>query len=105
MRIYQSPNLGLTEPEAEARFAELQKKLVPLWRSIQSFNQDEQTIVVVPSMTIDFDCSSSELQAYEERFLFLLLAAPTAARASHLRHVADDSCRTSSIITSICCRG
>ena len=67
------PNPGLTEPEAEARFAELQKKLVPLWRSIQSFNQDEQTIVVVPSLTIDFDCSSSELQAYEERFLFLLL--------------------------------
>ena len=67
------PNLGLTEPEAEAQFAELQKKLVPLWRSIQSFNQDEQTIVVVPSLTIDFDCSSSELQAYEERFLFLLL--------------------------------
>jgi hypothetical protein len=68
-----TPNSGLTEPEAEARFAELQKKLVPLWRSIQSFNQDEQTIVVVPSLTIDFDCSSSELQAYEERFLFLLL--------------------------------
>src|SRR5881394_3782506 len=67
------PNLGLTEQEAEAQFDELQKKLVPLWRSIQSFNQDEQTIVVVPSMTIDFDCSSSELQAYEERFLFLLL--------------------------------
>src|SRR6185295_14361807 len=67
------PSLGLTESEAEARFAELQKKLVPLWRSIQSFNQDEQTIVVVPSMTIDFECSSSELQAYEERFLFLLL--------------------------------
>jgi hypothetical protein len=67
------PNLGLTEPVAEAQFAELQKKLVPLWRSIQSFNQDEQTIVVVPSLTIDFDCSSSELQAYEERFLFLLL--------------------------------
>ena len=67
------PNSGLTEPEAEAQFAELQKKLVPLWRSIQSFNQDEQTIVVVPSLTIDFDCSSSELQAYEERFLFLLL--------------------------------
>jgi hypothetical protein len=44
-----------------------------LWKSIQSFSQDEQTIVVVPSLTIDFECSSSELQAYEERFLFLLL--------------------------------
>ncbi len=67
------PSLGLTEAEAEAEFDRLQKKLVPLWRSIQSFNQDEQTIVVVPSLTIDFDCSSAELQAYEERFLFLLL--------------------------------
>ncbi|HEX3145013.1 MAG TPA: peptide ligase PGM1-related protein [Pyrinomonadaceae bacterium] len=67
------PTLGLTEAEAETEFDRLQKKLVPLWRSIQSFNQDEQTIVVVPSLTIDFDCSSAELQAYEERFLFLLL--------------------------------
>src|SRR2546425_12563832 len=65
--------LGLTPSEAEAEFDRLQQKLVPLWRSIQSFNQDEQTIVVVPSLTIDFECSSSELQAYEERFLFLLL--------------------------------
>jgi len=68
-----TPTPGLTTSEAEAEFERLQKKLVPLWKSIQSFNQDEQTIVVVPSMTIDFECSSSELQAYEERFLFLLL--------------------------------
>src|SRR5437870_674367 len=67
------PELGLTPEEAATQFNELQRKLVPLWKSIQSFNQDEQTIVVVPSMTIDFECSSSELQAYEERFLFLLL--------------------------------
>src|SRR5436190_21874354 len=67
------PQLDMTPAQAEAAFDELQGKLVPLWKSIQSFNQDEQTIVVVPSLTIDFDCSSSELQAYEERFLFLLL--------------------------------
>jgi hypothetical protein len=67
------PELGLTPEEADAQFNQLQRKLVPLWKSIQSFNQDEQTIVVVPSMTIDFEYSSSELQAYEERFLFLLL--------------------------------
>src|SRR6185503_12198842 len=68
-----TPELELTPAQAESRFDELQQKLVPLWKSIQSFNQDEQTIVVVPSLTIDFECSSSELQAYEERFLFLLL--------------------------------
>src|SRR5438105_5767818 len=67
------PDLGLSPAEAEAEFDRLQKKLVPLWQSIQSFNQDEQTIVVVPSLTIDFECSSSELQAYDERCLFLLL--------------------------------
>jgi len=55
------------------RFDELQKKLVPLWRSIESLNQDEQTIVVVPSMSIDMVATGSEFQAYEERFLFLLL--------------------------------
>jgi pheganomycin biosynthesis PGM1-like protein len=55
-------------------FDELQRKLVPLWKSIQYLNQDEQTIVVVPSLTLDTaEESGSELQAYEERFLFLLL--------------------------------
>src|SRR5215471_13745309 len=67
------PQLDLTPSQTEKLFDELQRKLVPLWKSRQSFNQDEQTIVVVPSMTIDFECSSAELQAYEERFLFLLL--------------------------------
>jgi len=55
------------------RFEELQRKLVPLWKSIERLNQDEQTIVVVPSLTVDTAIEQgSELQAYEERFLFLL---------------------------------
>lgn len=63
-----------TQPEnAEAQFAELQQKLGPLWQSIQSFNQDEQTIVVAPSMTMEMAETGAEVQAYEERFLFLLL--------------------------------
>ncbi len=58
----------------EDRFVELQQRLVPLWESIQTMTQDEQTIVVVPSMSIDDPgWPSSVLQAYEERFLFLLL--------------------------------
>ncbi|MFL6231400.1 MAG: peptide ligase PGM1-related protein [Pyrinomonadaceae bacterium] len=68
-----APDLGLSPEEAEAQFQLLQKKLLPLWKSIQSFNQDEQTIVVVPSISIETAFSGSELQAYEERFLFLLL--------------------------------
>lgn len=55
------------------QFDQLQEKLVPLWRSIQSLNHDEQTIVVVPSMSIDMVATGAEIQAYEERFLFLLL--------------------------------
>ncbi len=62
------------DPEAEiqARFDALQRRLRPLWRSIRSLNQDEQTIVVVPSMTVDREFQGSMLKAYEERFLFLL---------------------------------
>jgi PGM1 C-terminal domain/ATP-grasp domain len=60
-----------TDPQAE--FDQLQQKLVPLWKSIERFNQDPQTIVVVPSMSIDAIDSGAVIQAYEERFLFLLL--------------------------------
>ncbi len=57
----------------QARFDALQAKLVPLWKSIRAMNRDEQTIVVVPSMDVDVPLRGSEMQAYEERFLFLLL--------------------------------
>lgn len=56
--------------EATAAFDALQQKLVPLWHSIQSFNQDPQTIVVVPSLPM---ATIVKQDAYEERFLFLLL--------------------------------
>ena len=67
----------MSEPEipkaSSAEFDQLQKKLVPLWKSIERFNQDPQTIVVVPSMSIDAIDSGAVIQVYEERFLFLLL--------------------------------
>jgi len=59
--------------DSQVQFDQLQKKLVPLWKSIERFNQDPQTIVVVPSMSIDAIDSGAVMQAYEERFLFLLL--------------------------------
>ena len=41
---------------------------------VDSISQsDPQTIVVVPSITIDIAFTGAEVQAYEERFLFLLL--------------------------------
>jgi len=59
--------------ESGNQFDRLQRKLVPLWKSIEAFNQDPQTIVVVPSMSIDAIGAGAVMQAYEERFLFLLL--------------------------------
>jgi hypothetical protein len=64
---------GKMAPDSQIEFDQLQKKLVPLWKSIERFNQDPQTIVVVPSMSIDAIDSGAVIQAYEERFLFLLL--------------------------------
>jgi hypothetical protein len=63
-------------PDAEVatRFEDLQRKLVPLWESIERLNESEQTIVVVPSLSVDkVPPSAAALQAYEERYLFLLL--------------------------------
>lgn len=65
--------VGLPEAEKAARFAELQARLVPLWRSIDRMTHDAQTIVVVPSLTGGrLGLDGAYLQAYEERFLFLL---------------------------------
>lgn len=57
----------------QAAYDELQRRLIDLWPSIQSFNNDPQTIVVVPNADVDVELAPSELQAYEERYLFLLL--------------------------------
>ena len=62
-----------SEAETQAEFDALQRKLVPLWQSIHDFNQDPQTIVVVPSLSLDAAMHGVLQQAYEERFLFLLL--------------------------------
>ncbi|MGH2685710.1 MAG: peptide ligase PGM1-related protein [Actinomycetota bacterium] len=59
--------------DVQQRFEDTQRKLVPLWESMREMTQHEQTIVVVPSMTLDSAGMGSEMQAYEERFLFLLL--------------------------------
>jgi PGM1 C-terminal domain len=68
-----APTLGLTPNEIAIRYAALQAKLVPLWKSIASLNRDPQTIVVVPSITLDqMNMAPSVLQAMEERFLFML---------------------------------
>lgn len=67
------PRLDLPEEELQERFDTLQEALTPLWKSISQLSQEEQTIVVVPSVSLDFALRPSEMQAYEERLLFLLL--------------------------------
>ncbi len=57
----------------QAAYDRLQQKLVPLWSSLTQLNNEPQTIVVVPSAKIDFELPASVLQAYEERYLCLLL--------------------------------
>src|ERR1043166_6823621 len=65
-----TPESTISDTDA---FEALQRKLVPLWRSIQQFSQDPQTIVVVPSLNVDSSVEGVMQQAYEERLLFLLL--------------------------------
>jgi hypothetical protein len=67
------PHFDQPEAELQARFEQLQRKLVPLWQTISSFTNHPQTIVVVPSISLDVIVHGAELQAYEERSLFLLL--------------------------------
>lgn len=71
---------GTIDPRDQGAFDALQAKLVPLWSSLDHLNTDEQTIVVVPSADLDVELTASQLQAYEERFLFLmfLLRQPRA---------------------------
>jgi hypothetical protein len=76
------PDFQFTKSEAEqqklaAEFEELQKKLIPLWQQIGRADpggplQEPNTVVIVPSLSEEFDVPASKLQAYEERFLFFL---------------------------------
>ena len=64
----------MSPKHAQERFELLQERLEPLWHRIEAGNPETETIVVVPSMTLDLmQGSSTRMQPYEERFLFLLL--------------------------------
>lgn len=63
----------LSNADIIRRFEALQRKLPALWTSIASFNQNPQTIVVVPSLSVAGAPTGVRQQAYEERYLFLLL--------------------------------
>ena len=63
-------------PEHAARFDALQTKLAPLWRLIGRTDpggavQDENTLVVLSSLTGEFGAPGIVQKVYEERFLFM----------------------------------
>jgi hypothetical protein len=64
----------LSEIERYERFDGLQARMAEVW-SVMRLNRPDESVVVVPSVTLDRAVQSSGTldQAYEERFLFLLL--------------------------------
>jgi len=59
--------------QMQARFEQLQERLVDLWASMHEMTPDPQTIVVVPSLSLELlEGSGIIVQPYEERYLFLL---------------------------------
>lgn len=62
-------------PEEEARFQELYARIPDLWRNLSGDGHVPQTVVVVPSMTLDVEelQKLKGAQHYEERLLFMLI--------------------------------
>ena len=65
---------ALTEDERYRRFDELQSRMPGVWDAMR-LNHDDESVVVVPSISLDraVSASGSLSQAFEERFLFLLV--------------------------------
>jgi hypothetical protein len=65
---------ALTEDERYRRFDELQSRMPGVWDAMR-LNHDDESVVVVPSISLDraVSASGSMSQAFEERFLFLLV--------------------------------
>lgn len=64
----------LDEEERYRRFDRLQAGMVEVWDAMR-LNHDDESVVVIPSITFDGAVASSGsiTQSYEERFLFLLM--------------------------------
>jgi hypothetical protein len=65
---------AMSEAERYARFDALQARMTDVWESMR-LNHDDESVVVVPSITLDraVAATGTMTQAYEERFLFLLV--------------------------------
>jgi hypothetical protein len=66
---------ALTEDERYRRFDELQARMAGVWDAMR-LNYEDESVVVIPSLTLDKTEAAgtgTAMQAYEERFLFLLI--------------------------------
>ena len=65
---------ALTEDERYSRFDELQSRMSGVWDAMR-LNYEDESVVVIPSISLDraVASSGSMSQAFEERFLFLLV--------------------------------
>ena len=65
---------ALDEEGRFRRFDQLQDRMVGVWDAMR-LNHDDESVVVIPSITLDRAVAASGgiTQAYEERFLFLLM--------------------------------
>ncbi len=70
--------MSAEEKDLLARFDQLQRRLRPLWADIGRSDpgglrlETPNTLVVLPSMTVDLELDFPSQQAYEERMLFML---------------------------------
>ena len=65
---------SLSEEDRYERFDVLQARMAGVWEDMR-LNHDDESVVVVPSISLDraVGSSGSMTQAMEERFLFLLM--------------------------------
>ena len=65
---------ALSEEDRYRRFDTLQSRMVDVWDAMR-LNHDDESVVVIPSLTLDRAVASSGTmtQAMEERFLFMLM--------------------------------
>jgi len=67
-----------TRSRLQARFDKLQERLTPLWKQIGRSDpgsrdiEEPNTVVVLPSLTVDIELDMPAQQVYEERMLFML---------------------------------
>ena len=73
---YAGPDVlsSLSEEDRYQRFDALQARMPGVWEAMR-LNHDDESVVVIPSITLDrtVAASGSMTQAMEERFLFLLM--------------------------------